>query len=82
MVEDAQHVPDFFPPSTTVAVVFVVLSGPGNKRKKVFVLKEMLIDWIQEKENKSSNGRNKYPSPSTINTSVRTFFAATKELYH
>ena len=83
MVEDAVDVPDFFPPSTTVAVVFVVLSGPHNKRKKIFVLNKMLIDWIQEKENKCSNGQNnKYPSPATINTSVRTFFAATKELYH
>ena len=84
MVEASSNVPEYFPADAVIAEVFVVLSGPGNKRKKVFVLNQMLIDWISEKRNKNcNNGRShKYPSPATINTTVRTFLAATKELYN
>ena len=76
--------PEEFPPGD-VAEVFVLLSGPEEKRKKVHVLNQMLIDWVAEKENKVSRtgngGGNRFPTPSTLNCMIRTFFAATKSTY-
>ena len=82
-------------PSGDVPEVFVLLSGPGEKRKKVHILNQMLIDWIAEKEyGKGTKKQNeeqqetlpsgagiKYPTPSTLNNIVRTFFAAAKSHY-
>ena len=88
IIQPAENVPSFFPQeSGLVAEVFVLLSGKGDRRNKIRVLNEMLIDWVAEKENKGTgrragpNGRSKWPSPATLNTMVRTFFAATKEYY-
>ena len=83
-----------------VEKVFVLLSGPVEKRKKVMFLNDMLIDWIGnlrrknavrelvasvnqtwKDDEKKSSLRATYHSPSTINTMVRNFFAATREYY-
>ena len=67
--------------------MFVLLSRKGDRRNKVWVLNQMLIDWVTEKENCSTrrccgpNGMSKWPSPATLNTMVQTFFAAMKEYY-
>jgi hypothetical protein len=42
-------VPDFFPTKDPTEVVFVLLSGDGNKAEKVRCLNDMLIDWVSTK---------------------------------
>ena len=70
-----------------MAEVFVLLSGKAERRSKVCVLNQMLINWVAEKENGGTrrrtgpSGISKWPSPATLNTMVRTFFAATKDYY-
>lgn len=83
----AKVVPDFFPSGGVVAEVYVLLSGKAERSSKVRVLNQMLIDWVNEKENGGTkrrsgpNGMCKWPSPATLNTMVHTFFAATKDYY-
>ena len=76
ILKPAVHVPSFFV-KKNVESLFVVLSGQGDKRKKVQVLNEMLIDWVAEKSNKNGG----YPTPATITNSVRTLLAATKDQF-
>ena len=77
MLKKTLNVPSYFPPGEH-AVVFVALSGEDNKRKKVLILNDMLIDWIGNKK-KNDGG---YPSPGTINSGMRAFFAFTKDTFN
>ena len=77
-----QEVPSHFG-CDSVAKVFITLSGTENKREKVEILNMMLIDWISMKRNKRvKSGSAGYPTPSTLNTSVRAFLSATKEKFN
>ena len=71
-----KDLPTYFP-MAEAKVLFVMLSGADEKAKKVRVLNRMLIDWIGSKR-KQDGG---FPSPATINSDVRAFFAATKDFF-
>ena len=58
-------------------VLFLMLGGKEDRHKKVRTLNVMLIDWIGSRR-KVDGG---YPSPSTINSDLRCFFAATKDYF-
>ena len=76
------NVPSFFP-SQEVELLFILLSGPGEKRKKVMMLNEMLVDWVATARKKNvSNSGSIFHSPSTLNFMVRSFFASTKDYYN
>ena len=66
----------------SIPVLFVLLSGREDRGKKIKILNEMLIDWVGDKKKMSSNSKQReFPTPSTLNTMVRGFFAATKDQY-
>ena len=71
-----KNLPTFFPMSD-VKVLFVMLGEGEDKRKKVLVLTDILIDWVGSKR-KTDCG---FPSPATINSDVNAFFAATKNFF-
>ena len=77
----SMNVPAFFR-CKEIEEVFVMLSGEDEKRKKVLVLNDMLIDWVGEKKKVNENGTSKYPSPGTLNGMVRSFFAVTKDQFN
>jgi len=63
--------------------VFVQLSGTEDRQQKAKILSEMLVDWIGCKKKKSQKeGESKYPHPATINSTVRAFLAATKDMFN
>ena len=77
-----RDVPAFFP-SPEVEYLFVLLSGPEEKKKKVMILNNMLVDWIgAARKKKVDNGSSIYHSPSTLNYMLRSFFSTTKEYYN
>ena len=83
LLEPYANKPTNFPPGN-IATLFVLLSGSEDKRKKVYMLNKILIDWIADKTNKricTKNGRKKFPSPSTINSIICLFLTTTKERY-
>ena len=71
-----QDLPPFYK-MKELELVFVMLGGKQDRRKKVEILNDMLIDWIGSKR-KADGG---YPAPGTINSQLRAFFAATKEMF-
>lgn len=76
-----RNVPEFFP-AREVEKLFIVLSGPEEKDRKIHVLNSMLVDWIGcATKKKVSKGTSPYHSPSTINYMLRSFFSTTKEYY-
>ena len=77
LLKEAVDVPTFFK-QKKIESVFVMLSGQEERRKKVQVLNEMLIDWIAEKSNKNGG----FPTPATITNAVRTLLAATKDQFN
>ena len=77
-----KNVPVFFP-AKEVEALFILLSGPDEKRKKIGVLNNMLVDWIACARKKNPpRGSSIYHSPSTLNFMLRSFFAATKSYYN
>ena len=76
LLELTREVPSFFLVKE-VEAVFVLLSGKEEKRKKVLILNDMLIDWIGTKRRIDGG----FPAPGTINSTVRAFFAAAKTLF-
>ena len=64
-------------------ILFILLSGPDDKRKKVGILNNMLVDWVASarKKNPPRTG-SIFHSPSTLNFMVRSFFASTKSYYN
>ena len=77
-----KNVPVFFP-AKEVEALFILLSGPEEKRKKIGVLNNMLVDWIACARKKNPpRGSSIYHSPSTLNFMLRSFFAATKSYYN
>ena len=58
--------------------VRVMLRGEDEKRKKVSIVNDMIIEWISKKRKVSPSGKEEYPAPGTLNSLVRTFLAATK----
>ena len=77
LLKEAVDVPTFFK-QKKIESVFVMLSGQEERRKKVQVLNEMLIDWIAEKSNKNGG----FPTPATITNAVQTLLAATKDQFN
>jgi hypothetical protein len=75
-------VPSSFPSNEPIEKVFVLLRGENNKAEKVRSLNSMIIDWVTDKRLKVplKNGIT-YPAPSSLNTMIRTFFAAAKDYY-
>ncbi len=62
--------------------MFVVLSGEGDRSRKVKLLNAMLMDWVMGKRksrqvNDNTNG-SEFHSPATLNTETRVFLASTK----
>ena len=83
LLEHAKNKPSHFPPGPIVSA-FVLLSRSEKKREKTHMLNSILIDWIAEKTNprmKTKKGRSKFPTPATLNNTIRLFFAAPKERY-
>ena len=75
-------VPSFFP-AEEVETLFILLRGPEDKRKKVMLLNEMLIDWVATARKKTTSHTGSiYHSPSTLNFMIRSFFASTKDYYN
>ncbi len=82
LVRTTKDVPSFFP-SQEVELLFVLLSGPAEKRKKVMILNEMLVDWVATARKKSTGRSGSiFHSPATLNYMVRSLFSSTKEYYH
>ncbi len=78
----SENVPEYFP-AREVEILFILLSGPADKRKKVSILNNMLIDWVASARKKSpGRGGSIYHSPSTLNFMVRSLFASTKDYYN
>ena len=76
------NVPAFFP-SPEVKLLFILLSGPEEEKKKIMILNNMLVDWIgSAKKKKVDPGTSIYHSPSTLNYMLRSFFSTTKEYYN
>ena len=79
------YVPEYFTYSPAEAVFVLLSPYEKDKRKKVKILNEMLIDWVngmvkthtRKKKKASAN----WHSPATISTIVRSFLAATKEFF-
>ena len=59
--------------------VWVMLRGEDEKRKKVSIVNDMIIEWISKKRKILPSGKEEYPAPGTLNSLVRTFLAATKD---
>jgi hypothetical protein len=76
------EVPPSFPTNEPVEAVFILLRGEENKSEKIRSLNGMLIDWVEGKRLKvAQKSGHAYPAPSSINTMIRTFLAATKDYY-
>jgi hypothetical protein len=71
-----------FPTDEPTEMVFLLLRGEENKAQKVRSMNKMIIDWVTDKrlKNTTKNG-SAFPAPSSINTMICTFFAATKDYY-
>jgi hypothetical protein len=96
-LKPTKEVPDFFQLEEegggTVEAVFVLLyPGDGlDRNKKVRTLSDMLIDWVNgmeipvgkggKKNNEKEGVAKRWHAPATINVMIRSFLAATKDLY-
>jgi hypothetical protein len=81
-LEVTTDLPPLFPTDEPTEMVFLLLRGEENKAEKVRSLNKMIIDWVTDKrlKNTTKNG-SAFPAPSSINTMIRTFFAAAKDYY-
>jgi hypothetical protein len=74
-------VPEYFPSQEPVEKLFVMLSGKENMPWKIEILNQMLIDWVKDKRLVTAKHGTFYPAVSSLNTMVRTLFAASKDYY-
>jgi hypothetical protein len=81
-LEITSDLPPSFAVQDLTEKLFVLLHGEGNKAEKVRNLNAMLINWVKDKKlvHPPKVG-SPYPAPSSLNTMVRTFFAAAKDYY-
>ena len=84
----ASNVPEWFTYEADEAVFVLLSPFEKNKKKKIRILNEMLIDWVNgmvktpsAKEAKESKASARWHSPGTLSTTVRSFLAATKEFF-
>ena len=82
------NVPEWFTYEPDEAVFVLLSPFELNKKKKIKILNEMLIDWVNgmvkspsKKEKKEMKASSKWHSPSTLSTTIRSFLAATKEFF-
>jgi hypothetical protein len=81
-LELTPNIPIDFPTQDPTEMVFLLLRGEENKAEKIRSLNGMIIDWVEGKRLKyAQSGGNTYPAPASINTMIRTFFAAAKDYY-
>ena len=50
-----------------------------NRKERLKILNQMLIDWVSGMKLKRSKGKKKWHSPASINVTIRKFFSACKE---
>ena len=84
----ASNVPEWFTYEADEAVFVLLSPFEKNKKKKIKILNEMLIDWVNgmvktpsAKEAKESKASARWHSPGTLSTTIRSFLAATKEFF-